>query len=300
MGDEFRLEVPYREAYRLDRLTFGTGSPVVCVVAGVHGTELNGVHALNLVARSLSVARPAGTVHLFPVINRFGLDQATKRWPFDDRDINTVFPGDPAGAPIERLAHAVMEATRGDVCVDVHSGSPMVRELAQARVPLTGREVELARAMALPVVWRRTGDRLEPTGLVGAWRSGGAAALHVVAGRGGMLDLGPAREVAHGLLRLLTHLGLVPELAEAGRVLVDTTRAGVRYAYSQVGGFWVPEVQVGDRVSDGHLLGTVNEVVGGSVIEEVRATKPGVVVTLRTYPLVHARELLVRVAEPVG
>ena len=38
--------------------------------------------------------------------------------------------------------------------------------------------------------------------------------------------------------------------------------------------------------------------VGGGLVEEVRADRAGVVVTMRSYPVVHARELLVRVAEP--
>ena len=68
----------------------------------------------------------------------------------------------------ERIAHALLQHTEADVCVDVHSGAPHVRELPQVRAPIAGRELELARAMGLPVVWRRHGDALDATGLVGA------------------------------------------------------------------------------------------------------------------------------------
>jgi predicted deacylase len=56
-------------------------------------------------------------------------------------------------------------------------------------------------------------------------------------------------------------------------------------------------VRAGDRVKPGHLLGKVTEVIGGNLLEEIRADRTGIVVTLRTYPIVHARELLVRVAD---
>ena len=297
MGEVFRLEAPYREGYRLERLTFGSGSPSVTVVAGLHGTELNGVHAVNLLVAPLSLSRLKGTVNLFPVVNSFGMDQGTKRWPFDDRDINHAFPGDPQGSAVQRIAHALLEHTAADICLDVHSASPQMCELPQVRVPLSGREVELARAMQLPVVWRRAGDRLEATGLVGAWRNAGRAALHLLGGRGGTLDVEHAGQIADGVLRLLHHLGILAIPPDPGQTLVDTTRAGVRYHYGALGGFWVPEVQVGDRVAPGHLLGKVTEVVGGNLLEEVRADRSGTVVTLRTYPIVHARELLVRVAD---
>jgi predicted deacylase len=296
----FRLEAPYREPFVLHRLRFGGGEgPHVAIVAGIHGTELTGVHALNLVARTLAMVRPRGTVDLIPLINVFGVDQGTKRWPFDDRDINRAFPGDPQGEPVERIAHALLEATaQADICVDVHSGSKVIRELPQVRVPLTGHELGCARAMQLPFIWRRAGDRLEATGLVGAWRETGRVALHVVGGRAAALDVEDGRELAHGLMRLLEHSGsLRAGLADPGTCLVDTTSQGVSYHYSSLGGFWVPEKQAGDKVAPGHVLGSVIEAIGGRQLEQVRATRPGVVVTVRRYPVVHARELLVRVAE---
>lgn len=297
MGEVFRLDAPYRGSYTLERLSFGSGGPSVAVVSGLHGNELNGIHSLNVVASTLKMARLRGTVHLLPVINTFGLEHGTKRWPFGDQDINQAFPGDPAGSPVQRIAHALLEHTDADVCVDIHSASAVLRELPQVRVPLSGREVELGRAMGLPVVWRRAGDLLEATGLVGAWRQQGRAALHVVGGRGATLDLDPARTMASGILRLLHHLGILSIPPSPGRCVADTTRDRVSYHYSALGGFWVPEVRIGDRVAPGHLLGSVTEVIGGSRLEEVRAERSGVVITMRTYPVIHARELLVRVSD---
>lgn len=298
MTELFRMQAPFRGDYTLQSVDIGAGSPRVALVAGLHGNELNGVHALNLVGRSLRLLRVKGSVRLIPVVNTFGLDQGTKRWPMDDRDINQAFPGSPEGSAVERIAHAVMAATEADVCVDVHSGSPLVRELPQVRVPLSGRELTLARAMQLPMTWRREGDRIEATGLVGAWREAGRAALHVVGGQGGTLDTWAARQIADGLLRLLSTLGMIRQTVDPGEPKVDTTRRGVGYHYSATGGFWVPEVKVGDRVEPGHVLGTLHEVIGGELLDQVRARQAGVVVTMRTYPVVHARELLVRVAEP--
>lgn len=292
MSVVFRLEAPYRGEYQLHRLSFGSGGPRVAIVAGVHGNEVNGTYAVNIVAGVLRVCNLKGTVHLLPCVNAPGAAEGRKRWPFDDRDLNRAFPGAPDGLAVERVAHAVLEHTDADVCVDVHTGSPVIHELPHARSPLGGRELGYARATALPVVWRRAAERHEG-GLLGAWRAQGRGAIQVRGGRGAALDAADARLLARGLVRLLAELGLVSNADPPGPVLetdlVIDARAGA-------GGLFVPEVRPGDRVTKGQLLGVVRAPVGGDPVEEVRAERPGLVLAVRTYPMVHAQELLVRLA----
>lgn len=290
-----RIKAPYRSAYELHRLTFGSGSPVVAIVAGLHGNELNGIHAVNMLVSALRVQRPRGTVHVFPLVNTFGADEGSKRWPFDDQDINRAFPGDPSGTVVQRIAHALLGASEADVCIDVHSGAPHVRELPQVRAPMSGEELALARAMGLPVVWRRPGARLEATGLVGAWRESDRLALHVIGGRGVTLDTKLSTSIAHGLSGLLAHLKVMPALGRPMTV-ADVTRADIESHRAPCGGFFVPEIRVGDRVKPSHLLGYLQAPIGGERLGEIRAGRAGVVMTLRANPLVHAQELLVRVA----
>lgn len=296
MSAIFRLEAPYRGEYCLHRLTFGSGGPVVAMVAGLHGNEVNGIQAINLVANMLRVQRPRGTVHLLPCVNTVGADEARKRWPFDDRDINAAFPGDPEGAAVERIAAAVMDATDAEICVDVHSGSTAVREHPHARVPISGRELECARAMSLPVTWRRAAGRYED-GLVGAWRDAGRVGFQVRGGRGGSLDMDDATALARGLVRLLGSIGVLGAEHAPGPTFETDHVSDYR---SAAGGFFVPEVQTGERVTPRKLLGLVRTPLGGDPVEEIRAERAGVVLAVRLYPMVHAQELVVRVAEEAG
>lgn len=293
----FRMEAPYRGAYELHRLRFGSGSPTVAIVAGLHGYELTGLHAVNMLANLLRMQPPrSGTVYLLPLVNTFGADEARKRWPFDDQDINRAFPGDPGGTAVQRIAHALLEASDAEVCVDVHSGAPHVRELPHVRVPLSGPEVELARQMGLPVVWRRPGDRLDATGLIGAWRQAGRRALLVEGGRGSSLDTEHSATLARGLGALLCHLGVVGTGKGPGTI-ADVTHSQVETHRAEVGGFFVPDVKVGQLVKAGHLLGHLQAPVGGEHLAEIRSGRNGIVMSLRAYPMVHSQELLVRVAE---
>jgi len=296
VDDIFTLQTPFAGTYRLQRLRFGQGRPRLALVSGLHGNELNGIHVLNLVGSSLRAQRPLGTVDLFPVVNAFGVDEGRKRGPFQDEDLNAVFPGDANGTATQRIAAALLEATRdADVCVDVHSGSPFVHEIPQARVPLSGPEVELGRRMRLPLVWRRPPSQSDVMGLVGSWRAAGRRAFRIEGGRGGTLDKSDAMVLANGIRHLMAALGMGPSPRE-GETLADVTHEDMVTHRSGTGGFFVPETRVGERVEPGHILGYVAAAVGGETLEEIRSERTGIVTMVRCHPMVHAQELLVRVA----
>ena len=292
----FELESPFRKPYQLHRLIFGQGDPIVAIVAGLHGNELNGIHALNLLASALQMQKLSGTVMLFPLVNSFGADECEKRWPFDDSDINKSFPGDPTGTPSERIAFALMTATEeASICVDVHSGAAHIREYPQVRAPLSGRELELARSMNLPVIWRRAEEHINSSGLTGAWRMREQLALHVVGGRGITLDNRLATKMAGGLTSLLTATGVMSTTTNM-TTMVDVTSREVDVYRAGCGGFFVPEVRVGDSVQEGRLLGSIQSPIGGSRLLEVRSAHSGMVISLRANPMIYRNELLVRVA----
>ena len=292
----FEMESPFRSPYQLHQLTFGSGGPVVAIVAGLHGNELNSIHALNMLAAGLRMQKLRGTVLLFPLINTFGADECRKRLPFGDQDINKLCPGDPNGSPAERIAHALVQATsKADVCIDVHSGAAHVREIPQVRCPLSGYELELARTMNLPVIWRRSGLFVNVSGLVGAWRSMGKTAFRVIGGRGITLDNRLASKMAAGLLGLLSNLGVMNSMMNFENI-VEVTNEDIEFHRARCGGFFVPEVRVGERVQPGRLLGYLQSPIGGDRLDEIRAKNKGIVMTLRANPMIHAQELLVRIA----
>lgn len=282
----FQLEAPYRGEYRLHRLRLGEGAPRVAVVAGIHGNEVNAIHAVNTVARLLQGRSLTGAVDLLPCVNTLAAQEGRKRWPFDDRDINGAFPGDPEGAPIERLAAAVMAATDAELVVDVQSGPPQTWELPHVRVERGGAAEALGRQAGL-ATWVRG----PIGGLVDAWSSRGRLALSLRAGRGGALHLMDSEALANGVLRLLSAFGVLP----ACEPVVTPVFDAVADYRAPVGGFFVPDVRVGMWVEPGQRLGGIQTLAGGEPIGELRAEEPGQILALRVYPLVHARELIVRI-----
>lgn len=103
-----------------------------------------------------------------------------------------------------------------------------------------------------------------------------------------------SKVMARALVRGLASMGILPGDDPAPKTL-ETDQ--VRAYRTEAGGFFVPEVNPGARVSAGALLGTVRAPLGGELVERVEALRPGIVVATRVYPMVNARELVVRVAE---
>lgn len=294
----FEMESPLRTSYQLHQLEFGTGKgPTIAFVAGMHGNELNGIHSLNMLISVLRMQKIRGKVLMFPLVNTFGADECNKRFPFDQNDINRAFPGDAQGHPAQRIAAALYEATaQADICIDIHSGAAHVRELPQVRTPVSGKALEYARAMKLPVTWKRQGEYLSQRGLVSSWRQRGQVALHVIGGRGVTLDNSLCSIMASGFSSLLAYLNITMATNSASET-IEVTKKEVEIHRAACGAFFVPEVRVGEQVQKGRLLGYLQSPIGGERIYEVRAERKGVVMTLRANPLVHAQELLVRIAE---
>ena len=293
MNSVFSLPLPLRPPYRLQRLSFGSGEgdAQLCIVAGIDGDEVTAMHAVNLVAGVLAVQRPSGLVYLLPCVNTPGAETGEKT--FLGEELDAAFPGDSAGGPAARVAAAVLEATPSGLCIEVQTGNRFTEECPHARAPLYGRELEAARASGLPVIWKRAAKHFD-SGLSGAWRAEARPCLTLRGGQAGVLSLDPARQLARAMVRILTARSLLPADPDATGTVLETDQVDEYRA--NLAGFFAAEVRAGERLRTGSLLGIVRSPIGGETLEEVRAKRPGIVLSARTYPLVNAKELLIRLA----
>ena len=71
----------------------------------------------------------------------------------------------------------------------------------------------------------------------------------------------------------------------------------VTYINSESGGLFIPNVDVHDRVEAGMLLGTVVNVLTGTVEQKVIAPSSGTITAIREYPAIEMGSLLARIVE---
>ena len=127
-----------RRLPRAHRLTFGSGSPSVAIVAGVHGNKLNSIPRREPPGLSLRVQRSKEDRPPLPDGETFGADEGASAGRSTTRTSTRAFPATRQALPFKRIAHALLEA----------SGRRRVRRRAlgarrrsrdpQVRVPMSG------------------------------------------------------------------------------------------------------------------------------------------------------------------
>jgi predicted deacylase len=254
--------------------------PRVGVTGGIHGAEYVSIAALREVALSLDPAAVTGSLVASLISNPAAYAaRAIYVDPLDGRNLNRVFPGDPAGGPTERLAswlwrHVIEPSER---FLDVHCGDMNEALVSFCGIEETGdpKVDRMSRAMADAYAL----DYLVYGPTPGSTTSAAAAAgIPAVLGEVGGQGLWPASDVAlhaAGLRRALHAAGLIPE-PEPGPRRATRVLARDVWLRSEVGGCWHPAVSVGDEVAEGQRLGEVQDAFGAT-LRTVTAPLSGVV-----------------------
>jgi predicted deacylase len=135
--------------------------PVLCLTAGIHGDELNGIEIVREVMETNSADGLAGTIVGIPILNLFGFWNQSRYLP-DRRDLNRHFPGRPAGSTASRIAFKVWSdvITKCTHLIDFHTGSLHRSNLPQVRADLRKPVIEkFARAFHAEVTVHNPGQR---------------------------------------------------------------------------------------------------------------------------------------------
>ncbi|MCX2834228.1 succinylglutamate desuccinylase/aspartoacylase domain-containing protein [Microbulbifer thermotolerans] len=245
--------------------------PTLCLTAAVHGDELNGIETVRRVMYNLDANTMSGAVIGVPIVNLQGFHRGS-RYLTDRRDLNRHFPGDPNGSSASRIAYSFFHEviSHCNAVVDLHTGSFYRTNLPQLRGDLQNpKVVKLTKGFGSTVV-------LHSTGAKGTLRraavEAGIPAVTLEAGAPMVLD---ERSVSHsvkGIRTLLNQLGMVAKFRLWGDpepVYYNST-----WQRATTGGIIFSEVQLGQFVRKGDLLGTVTNPIT-NVRTEIRSEYNG-------------------------
>lgn len=284
LPDEAQVEIP------VTRIFGQCPKPRVVIVAGVHGDELVGPHALVELAHELAPGELCGTVVLVPSANPLAFAAGERRAPQDNLDLNRIFPGKRGGSATERLADSLVTSVVGDadMVIDLHSAG---RE--GDLVPLSGfreasgacaqRSALAAAAFGLDYAWMM---RWAP-GTLSTWanQQGIPAVGCEVGGRGTatreQIDLYKA-----GAMRCLRHLGMLDPPLEVSLPSKVWTQ---EYLTAPCGGFLDVLVELGQEVASGDTLAHVRD-LWGDVCGEITAPQDCKIMYARTHQSVQTGE----------
>lgn len=266
--------------------------PRVVVTAGVHGDEYEGVRALVELRHELDPALLAGSVVLVPVANPPAFDAGTRTSPLDGINLNRVFPGDPHGAPSERLASTLFQEViaGADALIDLHSGGTHYLFHPQAGFyplegELGGQSRALANAFGVDLLWE-----LPARAGVCSYEAmrAGIPAIGCEIGGNGRCEPEHVALARLGVQNVLAHLGLLHDAALVERRARRIAWRG-DFALSPAGGLFRSAVSLNQEVRAGALLYSILG-LDGEVRHERYAEHDGLVSALRIFGAIQPGE----------
>ena len=291
-------------------ITGAREGPVLALVAGTHGSEPSPIVALQRVRSELDAAEVSGTVILVHVANLPSFTHRTVyRGPWDQKNLNRVFPGAPDGTASQRIAHAITTQVidQCDYLVDMHSGdaNEALRPYSywnqlgvDDRVDTVAREMALAFGLDHIVV-----DRGRPRDLAATLycsntaHARGKPAVTTEAGEVGVPTEDMVACNVRGAFRVMRYLGMLPGTRE--RVEHPCWLEPSEVITSPGTGTWYPAVRPNQYVMKGALLGHLTDYFG-EPMAEVRSPLEGVVLYMVVSPAMREGEPIGMVGRPVA
>ncbi len=277
---------------------FGDASkgPTVSIMAGVHGCEYAAMLGLRRFVQGLDEAALRGCLRVIPIANLASFHARTPFVvPHDGLNLNRCFPGIADGSFTQRLAFALFEGSirTADYHIDMHSGD-QVEALEPfsiydvSHVEAQSRELCVAYGLKYVVRSARSESPIAGTSSAAAAEVG-IPSLTAEAGGRGLVDEASVHAHVEGLRRVLSHLGVLPDVVEPEPATVELSHWVWLRAITS--GWWSSSVEVGDQVEEGTVLGTVTS-LDGREVHDVISPEAGVPLFLTTSPAVDSDGLL--------
>jgi predicted deacylase len=230
--------------------------PVLCLTAAVHGDELNGIEVTRRVLDDVDLEELNGAVIGVPIVNIQGFYRGTRYLP-DRRDLNRYFPGNPKGSAATRTAYSFFTdvVKHCSALIDLHTGSLNRTNLPQVRADLRLPQVaRMTQAFGATVVLHSVGDK-------GSLRRAASEAgiPSVTFEMGEPMRVQP-EQVEHGakaIETLMYSLGMTRQRRYWGDP--EPVYYASKWVRVDHGGILFSDVALGERVSEGELLGVVTD-----------------------------------------
>lgn len=303
------MTAPVREGFDIPCHEIGpkTSHPGAALVAGLHGDEINGIFILSRLADFLNGVesgkfpelRLVKRVLIIPAVNVLGANLRTRTWPFDKSDINRMFPGSTTGETTQRIAYAVLEATkRADYRIDIHTASADFEEIPQVRLHgPSAVERETARLFGLPAVMERSLSPVFTTTMMASWKIWAGQSFVLRVGQAGLVQLDHCQRVFRSLVAFLGRVGILEgvDIAAEDEEVCCFDKASAFRVYAEKAGTFVSDRMVGRWVGSGQELGYIYDSFSGNVIEKVLSPVAGLLTGIRRHPLLFEGDLILRV-----
>jgi len=266
--------------------------PTIFISAAVHGDELNGIEIIRRLIRQNKLSITKGTVIAVPMVNVYGVVNQSRYMP-DRRDLNRYFPGSAKGSLAGRVAHIFMKeiVAHCNYGIDLHTGAVHRSNLPQIRADMNDPETkELAETFGVPVVLN---SNLVDGSLREAAVEKNTKILLYEAGEALRFDEFSIRAGMKGIINVLQHLGM--KRRSKSKKKTPFIANGSQWVRANASGIVNNIANLGDQITKGQVLAEIGSPYG-EVLDNVIATRSGILIGKQNIPLVQEGEAMFHIA----
>lgn len=272
----------------------------ICIVSGLYGDELQGQYICYEVIRRIKqdYQNLTGVVDVYPSLNPMGLDSKTRVIPGSGIDMNSIFPGSKSGALGEYTASCIFDDIEGaDVCIDIHASNLYIQEVPQVRMNDVKVEelIPIAKCLNVDMIWVHPSNSVLSGSLAYSLNQIGVKSMVIESGVAYRINQDYCNEIVDGLFALMKEMGIWKGDTVSPKEVPVTYDEQITYINAESSGIFIPRAKLYDRVKTGDEIGTIVNVLTGSVEEVVYATGEGMLCSLREYPVIEEGSLLARI-----
>ena len=258
--------------------------PTLCLTAAIHGDELNGIEIVRRVLYDIDPQELSGAIIGVPIVNLEGFRSGSRSLS-DRRDLNRFFPGNPYGSSSSRIAYSFFHEVISycDMLIDLHTGSFRRTNLPQLRADLSYPAVEkLSQKMCAIVVVQSQGAE---GSLRRAATENGIPAVTLEAGAPHELQKSAVDYGVESVESALNGLGLIDRRSFWQRA-DEPVYYNSTWVRASEGGILLSEVELGQTVKQGELLGIVTDPITNQSYE-IQSTYAGRVIGMALNQVMH-------------
>lgn len=278
----------------------------ISLVSGIYGDEMQGQFVCYEVIRRIKEDYKSltGIVDIYPFINPLALEAKSREIPGSELDMNYLFPGTKSGAFGEYIASCIMDdivssedGPKTEFCLDIHGSNMYLSEVLQIRMndDVVDDVMPYATRLNTDMIWIHPSTQVKSGSLVYELNQRGVAACVTESTTAYVIDQSYGNRLVDGIFAMMKSMGMWQgEVTEVRKPLVAYDHQ-VTYLNSESSGIFIPNVKLNDKVEPGMKIGSVVDVLTGSVEEVITAPKRGYVSAMREYPAIEVGSLLARI-----
>lgn len=265
--------------------------PVLLLLAGMHGDEVNGIEIVRRLIVRNDVRKPlCGSIVAIPVLNIISFLYGSRDLP-DGRDLNRCFPGSRTGSFGSRIAYDLMKEiiSQIDFGIDFHTGGAKISNMPQLRCVCSHKQnLDIANRFQPPFIlnapFRENTLRKE------AARKG-KSILVFEGGESLRFDPVSIHEGINGCLRLMQALDMIKTIIPSNTtVQLD----GAIWVRARASGLFHTARSNGTYVEKGEQIGIICDPYGEQE-EKIISTHSGYIIGINNQPVVNEGDALMHI-----